>query len=303
MKRFLPLLCALLMAACTVQPNPTATATEPPAAEAPTPAPAAEAEVVISAETVTAAPLPTVAPTAEPTPEPTPTAEPTPKSTPTPEPTPTPNPYRGEDVKESKTNPGFWYCAPTEALQKRVIGMSFPENPKDAPVKLKDLRYVHILYVDFDGAEHEGELLVHRKVTKDVMEIFEALYDAKYPLRSVRLVDDFEEPFDDNRSMAADNTSAYCCRRVTGKKKFSRHSYGTAIDVNPVENPYIRPDGSFAPLESEPYLNRKDVRPGMITEQDLCYKLFTKHGWKWGGHFKGQKDYQHFSKDVKGVTP
>ena len=161
---------------------------------------------------------------------------------------------------------------------------------------------MHILYVDFDGVEHEGEILVHRKVAKDIIEIFEALYDAQYPLRSVRLVDDFGQPFTDGLSMSADNTSSYCCRRVTGETYFSRHSYGTAIDINPVENPYIRKDGSFAPPESEPYLDRKDVRPGMITEKDLCYKLFTKHGWKWGGHFS-EPDYQHFSKDVKGVTP
>ena len=102
--------------------------------------------------------------------------------------------------------------------------------------------------------------------------------------------------------MSADNTSAYCCRRVTGKKYFSRHSYGTAIDVNPVENPYVKPDGSFSPKESEPYLDRTNLRPGMITKDDLCYKLFRKHGWKWGGDFS-EPDYQHFSKDVKGVTP
>ena len=294
MKRLLTLISVLLVLGCTAQsmpqPNdlPTERPTEPPA----------EAVVIsVPTEQATPIPVPTVPPTEAPTPAPTETPEPTP------EPTQTPNPYRGEKVTESKTNAGFWYCAPTEALEKRVIGMSFPEDPKDCPVKMKDLRYVHILYVDFDGEEHEGELLVHRKVTKDVMEIFEALYNARYPLRSVRLVDDFEQPFTDGRSMSADNTSAFCCRRVTGKTYFSRHSYGTAIDVNPVENPYIRPDGSFAPKESEPYLDRSDVRPGMITEKDLCYKLFKKHGWKWGGHFKGQKDYQHFSKDVKGVTP
>ena len=293
MRRLLPLILALLMLGCAVQSIPDST--EPPAAQL-TELPEEAVALVVPTEQATPIPVPTVPPTEAPTPEPTDTPEPTA------EPTPTPNPYRGETVTESKTNAGFWYCAPTEALETRVIGMSYPEDPSDAPVKLKDLRYVHILYVDFDGEEHEGELLVHRKVVKDVMEIFEALYDARYPLRSVRLVDDYGQPFTDGLSMSADNTSAYCCRRVTGKKYFSRHSYGTAIDVNPVENPYIRPDGSFAPPESEPYLDRSNIRPGMITEKDLCYKLFKKHGWKWGGHFKGQKDYQHFSKDVKGVT-
>lgn len=293
MKRILPLLCVLFWIACSVQPNPDVPATEPPATEAPSPAPAVEDDVIAAPETEPPETLP-------PVPTPTPTPEPT--EEPTPEPTPTPDPYRDETVTESKTNAAFWYCKPTEALKSYVIGMSYPENPKDAPVKLDDLRYVHILYVDFDGEEHEGALLVHKKVANDVIEIFEALYDAQYPLRSVRLLDDFGQPFDDGLSMSADNTSAYCCRRVTGKKYFSRHSYGTAIDVNPVENPYVKPDGSFSPKESEPYLDRTDLRPGMITEDDLCYKLFKSHGWKWGGHFS-EPDYQHFSKDVKGVTP
>ncbi len=292
MKRFLPLLCVLFLIACSVQPSPDVTATEPPTAE--TPAPAVEDDVIIASATEPPETLPPV-PTPEPTPEPT--------EEPTPDPTPTPDPFRDETVTESKTNAAFWYGKPTEALKAYVVGSTYPEDPKDAPVKLDDLRYVHILYVDFDGEEHEGALLVHKKVASDVIEIFEALYDAQYPLRSVKLLDDFGEPFDDNLSMAADNTSAYCCRRVTGSKKFSRHSYGTAIDVNPVENPYIRPDKSFAPKESEPYLDRSNVRPGMINEDDLCYKLFTSHGWNWGGHFKSEPDYQHFSKDVKGVTP
>ena len=294
MRRILPLLCVLFLIACSVQPNPDVPATEPPAVEAPTPEPAIEDDVIAGSETEPSETLP-------PVPTPTPTPEPTPE--PTEEPTPTPDPFRDEAVTESKTNAAFWYCKPTEALKSYVIGMSYPEDPKDAPVKLDDLRYVHILYVDFDGEEHEGALLVHKKVAKDVIEIFEALYDAQYPLRSVKLLDDFGKPFDDGPSMSADNTSAYCCRKVTGKSYFSRHSYGTAIDVNPVENPYVKPGGSFSPKESEPYLDRTNLRPGMITEDDLCYKLFTQHGWKWGGHFKGEPDYQHFSKDVKGVTP
>ena len=294
MRRILPLLCVLFLIACSVQPNQKIAATEPPAVEAPTPEPAIEDDVIAVSETEPSETLP-------PVPTPTPTPEPTPE--PTEEPTPTPDPFRDEAVTESKTNAAFWYCKPTEALKSYVIGMSYPEDPKDAPVKLDDLRYVHILYVDFDGEEHEGALLVHKKVAKDVIEIFEALYDAQYPLRSVKLLDDSGKPFDDGPSMSADNTSAYCCRKVTGKSYFSRHSYGTAIDVNPVENPYVKPGGSFSPKESEPYLDRTNLRPGMITEDDLCYKLFTQHGWKWGGHFKGEPDYQHFSKDVKGVTP
>ena len=281
MKRLLLLLVAVLLTGCAVQPKPVESAEHGGKSAAP----AVESEVQV---------FTTEAPTPIPTPTPT--------LVPTPEPTPTPNPYRGDEITESETNAAFWYCPPTEALKNRVVGMSYPEDPKDAPVKITDLRYVHLLYVDFDGEQHEGELLVHRLVADEVMEIFEALYQARYPLRSVRLVDDYGQPFTDGLSMSADNTSAYCCRNVTGKTYFSMHSYGLAIDVNPVENPYIRPDGSFAPLESEPYLDRKDLRPGMITEDDLCYRLFTEHGWTWGGHFKGETDYQHFSKKIKGVS-
>ena len=284
MKRLFALLAAILLAGCIVPSEPSAPTVpkDPPI----------EAEIVVVSEAPeSAVPLPTQTPS------------PVSTEAPTAEPTVMPDPYRDAEATESGTNAAFWYGKPTDALKVRITGTSFPEDPKDCPVKLGDLRYVHILYVDFNGAEHEGELLVHKKVAKDVLEIFEALYDARYPLRSVRLVDDFGEKFDDNLSMAADNTSAFCCRKVTGSKKFSRHSYGAAIDVNPLENPYIRPDGSFAPAEGESYLDRSNVREGMITEDDLCYRLFTAHGWTWGGHFKGEKDYQHFSKEIKGVTP
>ena len=289
MRRILPFVFALLLG-CAIHPTPPAT--EPPETAAPTQAPTEapiEADVIAVRETDTPAPLPTLSPS--------------PVLTPAPTPAPTQNPYRGEAATVSETNPGFWYCAPTEALKARIIGTSFPENEKDCPVRMEDLRYVHLLYVDFDGEAHEGELLVHQTVVSDVMEIFEALYDARWPLRSVRLVDDYGQPFSDELSMSADNSSAFCCRRVTGETVFSRHSYGTAIDINPVENPYLRKDGSFAPIESAPYLDRSDVRPGMITGDDLCFRLFSEHGWKWGGNFTSEVDYQHFSKDVKGVTP
>ena len=230
--------------------------------------------------------------TAIPTPSPTPT--PTPEPTPTP--TPTPDPYRAETVKTYKKSDDFWYCPLTEATKARIIGTTFPEDPKDCPIKISDLRYVRLLYTDFDGVTHTGEMIVHRKVADDVLDIFYQLYIAQYPLTSVKLLDDYNEPFSDGTSMIENNTSAFCCRLVTGTHHFSKHSYGVAIDVNPALNPYIHPDGSFAPENSAPYLDRTLGLPGMIDEKDLCYKLFTKHGWKWGGHFKGETDYQHFYK-------
>lgn len=229
-------------------------------------------------------------------PIPTPTEPPTIAPTATPEPTPTPHPFRIDPVTTHAKSEDFWYCPLNEAMQSRIIGSTFPLDPKDAPISIDDLRYVSLLYVDFEGETHTGEMVVHRKVADDVLDIFYELYAAEYPLASVKLLDDFGEPFDDNVSMAANNTSAFCCRRVTGKKKFSLHAYGVAIDVNPVQNPYIRPDKTVAPPNAARYRDRSLGEPGMIDENDLCYKLFTAHGWSWGGHFKGEKDYQHFSK-------
>ena len=277
------ILIPLLLAGC-VKPN---TALAPAPSEQPSLAPVA-ITVPFEAATEPA--------TAIPTPMPTPKPEPTPTPAPTPEPTPTPNPYRAETVTEHRENAAFWYCELTEAAKERIIGSTFPENPKDCPVKITDLRYVSLLYVDFEGETHTGEMIVNRKVADDVIDIFYELYKAEYPLTSVKLLDDFGEKFDDNLSMAANNTSSFCCRKVTGKTKYSLHASGLAIDVNPMMNPYIRADKSFAPPNGEAYLDRSKHLPGMIDEQDLCYKLFTARGWSWGGHFKGQKDYQHFSK-------
>lgn len=261
------------------------------------PAPTVQTET-IAVEIGEESPAPAATAIPTPTPTPLPTPEPTSAPTPSPEPTPTPDPYRPEKVTAHSENEAFWYGPLTDALKEYITGSTFPLNPKDCPVKIGDLRYVSLLYVDFEGFEHTGALIVHKRVAADVLNIFYKLYTASYPLASVNLLDDYGEAFDDNISMAANNTSAFCCRPVTGTKKFSKHAYGVAIDINPMMNPYIRPDKSFAPENSAPYLDRSQKLPGMIDENDYCYKVFTSYGWKWGGHFKGETDYQHFYKDL-----
>lgn len=277
MKRLLWLFGLLVLAACM-----------PGGEEAEVPTPSPTATPAVLEQVFVNTPLETEAPL------------PVPTEKPTEEPTATPHPYRSQTVTEHPDSDAFWYGTVTETLKARIVGMSFPLDADDCPVSMEELRYLRILHVDFSGNICEGELLVHEQVAAEVLDIFYQLYEASYPLTSVLLVDTFEEPFSDNRSMEADNTSAFCCRRVTGSRTFSRHSYGLAIDINPVENPYIRPDGSFAPPNSEPYLDRENKRSGMIDEEDLCYRLFTAYGWSWGGHFKGEKDYQHFSKELDG---
>jgi hypothetical protein len=160
------------------------------------------------------------------------------------------------------------------------------------PVPLADLRYVRLSYVDFGGAPHAGELVVHADATGAVIEAFRRLYEQRFPIRSMRLVDDFGGS--DDASMDADNTSAFNCRPVTGGTGWSRHAYGRAVDINPVENPYVR-GGIVLPPAGRDYLDRSPARPGMV--EAGAVDAFAAVGWSWGGTFSTGPDYQHFSAD------
>jgi hypothetical protein len=159
------------------------------------------------------------------------------------------------------------------------------------PVPLADLRYLTLTYRGFDGADHQGELVVAATVADDVVAVFRQLYADRYPIGSMRLVDDFGG--DDNASMSANNTSAFNCRPVTGGGGFSEHSYGTAIDVNPVQNPYVS-GSTVLPAEGRAYVDRPNSL-GVIHDGDEVMRSFAGHGFSWGGDWRGPIDYQHFS--------
>ncbi|NUU15751.1 M15 family peptidase [Cellulomonas humilata] len=159
------------------------------------------------------------------------------------------------------------------------------------PVPLEDLRYVTVTHRGFDGVDRQGELVVHADAAEAMVTVFHALFDAGYPVRSMRLVDDFGASDDD--SMAADNTSAFNCRAITGGSEWSEHAYGRAIDLNPVENPYVR-GSSVAPDEGRAYADRPDS-PGVIHAGDEVVRAFASVGWLWGGDWESPIDYQHFS--------
>ncbi len=184
----------------------------------------------------------------------------------------------------------------TKIEQRMLKGNSWK---KGCPVALKDLRYLRIKYIDFNDEEKMGEMIVHKDVSAEVTKIFEALYDANYPIHKMRLVSDYKGS--DWQSIEADNTSAFNCRKATGSKKFSKHSYGKAIDINPIENPYIFRSGKSSHKASKPYLKRKRTsdsvsQRAMLLPYDKATQIFKKHGWKWGGDWSSVKDYQHFSK-------
>lgn len=160
------------------------------------------------------------------------------------------------------------------------------------PVPLRSLRLVDLTYWGFDREAHRGRLVVHRRWADDVLDVFRRLYHERFPIRRVRLVDRFGA--DDRRSMRHDNTSAFNCRYVAGTTTWSQHAFGRAIDINPVENPYV--DGSYvSPPNGRPFADRSLVRSGMIFRRDVVWRAFQRIGWEWGGTWSSAQDYQHFS--------
>jgi len=163
------------------------------------------------------------------------------------------------------------------------------------PVGPAGLRRVRLVYWGFDGRPHTGTLVVAQAVVTDVVTVFRGLYRQRFPIRSMRPVDDFDAS--DPASMAADNTSAFNCRYAVapGSPAWSAHAYGTAIDVNTVENPYLD-RGSVLPPAGRAYLDRSAYRPGMAVPGGVLVAAFAAAGWSWGGRWSTAPDYQHFSR-------
>ena len=159
------------------------------------------------------------------------------------------------------------------------------------PVPPEDLRLLVMTHATPEGVAATGRLIVSADAVDDVLAAFEEIYAARFPI--TRMVDEFGG--DDDVSMAADNTSGFNCRTVTGGTGYSRHSYGNAIDINPLRNPYVR-DDIVQPPAGANYLDRTDVRAGMIVAGDVVVTAFTSRGFEWGGDFETLKDYQHFAR-------
>lgn len=185
----------------------------------------------------------------------------------------------------------------TPQIKKRMIeGNSWR---KGCPVSLKDLRYLRVKHIDFRDKEMMGEIVVHKEIAAEVTKIFENLYEMAYPVKKMKLVSDYMG--DDWQSIEADNTSAFNCRNATGSKQWSKHSYGKAIDINPIENPYISRKGHISHKASLDYRQRthknlNSADKAVLLKNDQAVQLFKKYGWEWGGDWPGVKDYQHFAR-------
>jgi D-alanyl-D-alanine carboxypeptidase len=175
------------------------------------------------------------------------------------------------------------------ALATRIKGVSWRPG---CPVSLRDLRVVTASHWDFTGRIRTGRVIVHRDVATDVLAVLRRLYAARFPLRRIVPVDAYGGS--DFRSIEADNTSAFNCRYVDGTQRWSEHAYGRAIDVNPIENPFVSGGRTSHPA-SVPYLDRTPCRAGMACTGNILVQAFQAIGWGWGGNWGSVKDYQHFS--------
>ncbi|KQP81303.1 CapA family protein [Aeromicrobium sp. Leaf291] len=169
-------------------------------------------------------------------------------------------------------------------------------DPDTCPVPLTDLRLVTLPYVGFDGLAHQGEIVVHADVAADVVRVFGTLYRERFPLQSMRIIDEFDG--DDDRSMAANNSSGYNCRTVAGTDTWSAHAYGRAVDINPVQNPYVV-DGTARPPAAQAFVGvdrspGTEAAPGVIVDGDVVDRAFTGIGWERGADFP-EPDYQHYA--------
>jgi len=208
-------------------------------------------------------------------------------------------------LRTDKAEPYFTVEPITDEIFERMNGKSWREGA----IPISELRYLRVLYWAFgsgpitgpesfrDTLDNHGtfvgEIIVNEAIADDVLDIFKELYLEQYPIGLMVLIDNFDA--DDTLSMNTNNTSGFNHRFIAGTTTLSNHSRGMAIDLNPVQNPWVS-GGNVEPQIGAPYADRADIRPGMITHDDLAYQLFKAHGFSWGGDWRSPKDYQHFEK-------
>jgi poly-gamma-glutamate synthesis protein (capsule biosynthesis protein) len=174
------------------------------------------------------------------------------------------------------------------AVRARMEGTSWRGDDPRCP-RWDELAYLQVDHVSFDGIA-QGQLVVARAIAERTIELFRRLWQLGFPIRQLRLVDDYQA-FDD-ASMAADNSSAFNFRVVAGSNVLSQHALGRAIDLNPVENPWRRPD-RIVPEAGKAFLERRHVRPGMIVRPGPVVSALDEMGWEWGGDWRHAFDDHH----------
>ncbi len=185
----------------------------------------------------------------------------------------------------------------TDEVFARMDGVSYPQN---AQIGREELCYLRVLHTGFDEKTYIGELVVNQKIADDVLDIMKELYEKRYPIEKMLLIDEYGA--DDEASMSDNNTSAFNYRTIAGTNRLSKHGQGLAVDINPRYNPCVRTKNGITTVEPQngsAYVDRNADFSYKITEGDLCLQLFSEHGFTWGGSWNSVKDYQHFEKAVE----
>ncbi|HEY5335912.1 MAG TPA: M15 family metallopeptidase [Mycobacteriales bacterium] len=186
------------------------------------------------------------------------------------------------------------------AFQSAVATITAADLPSSyrpgCPTPPSQLRMLTLTYVDFSGQPQTGHLVVNAAHAAQVVAIFTDLYAHRFPIRRMVPVDAYGGS--DDRSVAADNTAGFNCRAAvaSGPTSWSMHAYGEAIDVDPVENPYVENNGTVDPAAGKVFEDRSDHRAGMAYDGGELVDAFARQGWRWGDTFQ---DYQHFSTNGK----
>jgi D-alanyl-D-alanine carboxypeptidase len=181
------------------------------------------------------------------------------------------------------------------AMQAEMRGTTWRPG---CPVPLADLRLLALSYWGFDARPHVGPLVVNASVADDIVWVFRRLFESRFPIHNLRLAREFN-PSQDDHDTPADPSAAFNCRPVVtpsgpSATTFSQHAYGLAVDINPIENPFVL-DGYVRNRYSRPYRDRTRQAPGMVHEGDVVVRSFAAIGWGWGGNWSNGQDYMHFS--------
>ena len=196
--------------------------------------------------------------------------------------------YYGANVRFE----GETVAIPSE-LQSLMAGVSWHAKLPGgfAPPRFEDLRLLRISHWSLDGAQSKGELIVAKRVAENVLRVFEQIYAVRFPIAKMNLMHTYGGS--DLGSMDDNNSSGFNARLIAGTQVASRHAYGLAIDINPLQNPYVT-RGNVQPAAAKPYVNRALQRPGMLRPRGPVVRAFANIGWVWGGQWRTIKDYHHF---------
>lgn len=180
---------------------------------------------------------------------------------------------------------------PDKLSQDMIAKKIWQDN---CPIPIDSLRLLTVSYYDFDNKPHsDGQIMMLDAISQQVINIFRELFAQKFPIAKIKLINEYNG--DDELSMKDNNSSGFMCREITGGGKFSMHSYGVAIDINPVQNPYIKPLADkviLLPFNGGKYLNRSNIRQGMV---EPVVDVFKKNGMNvWGGEWDDRIDWMHF---------